>query len=55
MSAFVVIVWPLYKSTISGERYDNVVYFAISSSTSFTPWVCGFRNRAVALPKSHRT
>lgn len=33
MSDFVVILLPEYKSIISGERYANVVYFLISSST----------------------
>lgn len=56
MSDFVVIDWAIvYKSIISGARYDNVVYFLISSSTIATPCVLGFKIFPVALPKSHST
>lgn len=54
ISDFVVIGLPLYKSIISGARYDNVVYFFISSSISITLWLSLLRNTlTVAEPKSH--
>lgn len=56
ISALVLIALPEYKFIISGDRYDNVVYFLISSSIS-TLFVAvdGCTTLMVELPKSHNT
>lgn len=53
MSDLVVIGLPEYRSTISGDLYDNVVYFLISSSISVTDGQTedvGLTTFVVALP-----
>ena len=55
MSNLLVKGLPEYSSIISGDRYDRVVYFLISSSTEVIPILLGFNTFAVAEPKSHRT
>ena len=55
MSNLLVNGFPEYKSIISGDRYDKVVYFFISSSTDVIPILFGSRIFAVAEPKSHKT
>ena len=46
---------PEYNSTISGDRYESVVYFLISSSTEVIPILLESRILAVAEPKSQST